>query len=443
MKRPRPRLSLRNRLLLTVLLPVALLLALVAGLSVVRGDRMTASAIAERGLAIVSFLAPAAEYGVISGNAGILGDLLQALRAQKDVVAATLYDRDGDVIAQDGSPRLLDAARVRLARGPEHLARGGGRTAFAAPVRSLPLVVDELAASAASPAPVPVGWVYVEIDTSAQEAERRVVLLATIAAALAALALTAALAVRLADSVAVPVARLVEAVRRMAAGELGVQVPDRAGSEELRELQRGFNTMARAITNAHKTMQARIDEATAQLAHQALHDALTGLPNRRAFERALEDAVADSRQAGGRSALCFIDLDRFKEVNDTAGHAAGDALLRAVAGLIASRLRADDLVCRIGGDEFALILRACSREDARRIAEGVCEAVADLRFVWEGREFRIGASIGFATIDTGVASVAEVLHKADHACYVVKRAGRGRVSEFDADAANSAAPPPG
>ena len=104
------RLSLRTRLLLTVLLPVSLLLAVVAGVSVVRGDRMTASAIAERGLAIVSFLAPAAEYGVISGNAGILGDVLAALRAQKDVVAATLYDREGNVLAQGGSPRLLDAA---------------------------------------------------------------------------------------------------------------------------------------------------------------------------------------------------------------------------------------------------------------------------------------------------------------------------------------------
>ncbi|NLF55445.1 MAG: diguanylate cyclase [Thauera phenolivorans] len=438
------RLSLRTRLLLTVLLPVSLLLAVVAGVSVVRGDRMTASAIAERGLAIVSFLAPAAEYGVISGNAGILGDVLAALRAQKDVVAATLYDREGNVLAQGGSPRLLDAAAVLAARAPVHLHRGAGRTGFAAPVLSLPLVVDAFAASAAAPEPQPVGWVYVEIDTSAREAERRTVLFATIAAALGVLVLTAGLAVRLADSVAEPVARLVEAVRRMAAGELGVQVPDRAGSEELRELQRGFNTMARAITDAHQTMQARIDEATAQLAHQAMHDALTGLPNRRAFERALEDAVAHSRRAGGRSALCFIDLDHFKEVNDSAGHAAGDALLRAVAELIGSRLRTDDLVCRIGGDEFALILRGCSREDARRIAESVCEAVAGLRFAWEGREFRIGASIGFATIDTGVASVADVLHKADHACYVVKRAGRGRVSEFEADAdGGAAALPPG
>ena len=428
------RLSLRHRLLLTVLLPVALLLALLVGVSLVRGERMTETAIAERGLAIVSFLAPAAEYGVISGNAEILDSVLGALRMQKDVVAAVLYDREGAVIAQRGEPQVLDVAQVLGAAQAVRLQQGAGRKGFAAPVLTVPLVVNEL--DVATPAddkmPVPVGWVYVEIDTSGHESAWRTTQVATIALALATLLMTAVLAGRLARSVGEPVARLVDAVRRMAGGELEVQVTDQASSEELRELQQGFNSMARSIANAHKTLQDRIDEATARLAHQALHDPLTALPNRRAFERVLEETVAASRRAGDCGALCFIDLDHFKAVNDTAGHAAGDALLRAVADLIRKRLRAEDFVCRIGGDEFALILRGCSSSDARRIAEEVCKAVADLRFMWDGREFRIGASIGFAAIDAQVVSVADVLRKADQACYVVKRAGRGRVSEFGA-----------
>ena len=428
----RSRLSLRNRLLLTVLLPVSLLIALLVGVSLVRGERMSESALAERGLAIVSFLAPAAEYGVISGNSDILDSVLGALHTQKDVVAAVLYDRDATILAQRGEALMLDMAQVRAVNGALSLQQGLGRKGFAAPVMSMALVVDDLHVPTVADggAVTPVGWVYVEIDTAGHEAERREAQSMTIGFALLTLLITAALAVRLADSVGEPVARLVDAVRRMAAGDLEVQVPDTTGGEELHALQSGFNSMARSIANAHKTLQARIDEATEQLAHQALHDPLTALPNRRAFERVLEETVAASRRAADRSALCFVDLDHFKRVNDSAGHAAGDALLRAVADLLRQRLRTEDFVCRIGGDEFALILRSCSRDDAFRIAEGICTAVADLCFEWEGREFRIGASIGFVMIDRRVVTVAEVLHEADHACYVVKRDGRGRVAEY-------------
>jgi diguanylate cyclase (GGDEF)-like protein len=435
MKRPL-RLSLRQRLLLTVLLPVALLSAALAGLYLVRGARAADAALGERGLAIVSFLAPAAEYGVISGNRQSLDALLQALLGQHDVAAAALFDREGGLIAVHGSPAMLDLARVRAMPQAAGLERRNGRKGFAAPVVPVPVVVDELAVGPPLPpdATLPVGWVYVELDTRAFDSRWQSMILTTLALVLGTLGLTALLAARLAHSVGAPVARLVEAVRRMAAGDLDVQVSGHAGSPELTELQRGFNSMARSIATAHKTMQAKIDEATARLAHQALHDPLTALPNRRAFEQALEEAVASSRRAGDRAALCFIDLDNFKPVNDTGGHAAGDELLRRVARLIRERLREQDLVCRIGGDEFALILRGCSSADALRIAEGLCEAVGALRFQWEGREYRIGASIGFAVIDAGVGSIAEVLQAADQACYAVKRGGRGRAAEYRPDA---------
>ena len=434
------RLSLRNRLLLTVLLPVALLLAALVSALIVRGERMTERAIAERGLAIVSFLAPAAEYGVISGSSDIIDSVLGALRGQGDVAAAVLYDRDGGLLAQRGEPRILDVAQVRSASAAVSLSEGLGRKGFAAPVRSMALVVDELNMPATQEPEhaAPVGWVYVEIDIGGHEAERRMAQGLTIGMALLTLFITTILALRLANSVAEPVARLAQAVRRMAAGELDVQVPDTTGGEELRALERGFNSMARSIANAHKNLQSRIDEATEQLAHQALHDPLTGLPNRRAFERTLEETVAASRRAGDRGALCFVDLDHFKEVNDSAGHAAGDALLRVVADIFRQRLRGEDFVCRIGGDEFALILRGCAREDARRVADGMCKAVADLRFEWGGREFRIGASIGFVMIDGGVTTVTEVVRRADHACYAVKRDGRGQVAEYGVLAADGA-----
>lgn len=427
------RLKLRTRLLLTVLLPVLLLSAALTGVSLFRGARMADREITERGLAIVSFLAPAAEYGVISGSSGSTDGLMQALQAQPDVAAALLYDRRGGEIARLGVPALLDGAAVRGMLEAQRLGRDGDRVAFAAPVMSLPLAVDEYAGGEPDLAPLPVGWVYVELDTSAYDARWRTTVLTTLGLAGGALLVALLLAVRMAGAVGAPVARLAEAVQRMAAGDLEVEVSGRAGGEELLALQHGFNTMARAIANAHKTLQARIEQATARLAHQALHDPLTALPNRRAFEIALEELLAASRRAGDRGALCFMDLDHFKPVNDTGGHAAGDALLREVADLIRLRLRTEDTVCRIGGDEFALILRGCTSEDAARIANDLCGAVGDLRFQWEGREYCIGASIGFTMIDGSIDNVSEVVHAADHACYTAKREGRGRALEYRPD----------
>ena len=435
------RISLRARLLLTVLLPVLLLSAAMTGLSLFRGARMEDREIAERGLAIVSFLAPAAEYGVISGSRGSLDGLIQALQVQNDVAAAVLYDLSGHELARLGAPVLADDGRTRQAKEAVRLGRQGRRVAFAAPVMSMPVAVDEFAGGRAALAPFPVGWVYVEIDTRAYDARWRTTVMTTVGLAVGALVLAMLLAIRLANAVGEPVARLVEAVRRMARGELDVQVSGRAGSEELQTLEDGFNSMARAIANAHKTLQARIEQATARLSHQALHDPLTSLPNRRAFEQALEELLSASRRAGDHGALCFMDLDHFKPVNDTGGHAAGDALLRVVADLIRSHLRNEDTVCRIGGDEFALILRGCTPADVARIASGLCAAVRDLRFEWEGREYRIGASIGFAMIDGVLGSVAELVRAADHACYMVKREGRGRAMAYRPE--DFGAPPPG
>lgn len=427
------RLTLRARLLLTVLLPVLLLSVAMTVVSLFRGARMADREIAERGLAIVSFVAPAAEYGVISGSRGSLDGLVLALKAQSDVAAAVLYDRHGDELARMGTPLLSDGAGVRSAAAAVRLRRHGERAAFAAPVMSIPVEVDEFAGGARVSGALPVGWVYVELDTHAYDARWRATVLTTVGMAAGAVVLAMLLALRLAHVVGAPLVRLVEAVRRMASGDLDVQVSGRAGSEELRALEDGFNSMARAIANAHKTLQARIEQATARLAHQALHDPLTALPNRRAFEQALEEMLAASRRAGDRGALCFMDLDHFKPVNDTGGHAAGDALLRLVADLIRGRLRGEDTVCRIGGDEFALILRGCTSADAARIADDLCAAVRDLRFEWEGREYRIGASIGFAMIDGTMISVAEIVHAADHACYTAKREGRGRAVAYRPD----------
>ncbi|MGO1080693.1 EAL domain-containing protein [Inquilinus sp. CA228] len=168
-----------------------------------------------------------------------------------------------------------------------------------------------------------------------------------------------------------------------------------------------------------------------ELAHSALHDPLTGLPNRTAFEQRLQQAWDQARDQHRRHVLCFLDLDRFKAVNDSAGHAAGDALLREVAGLIRNAARIGDFAARLGGDEFALLLEDCATPDAETVVRELIGALEGLRFPWDGRIHTIGGSAGLAAITEASPRPAELLTQADAACYAAKAAGRCRVLVYE------------
>lgn len=164
-----------------------------------------------------------------------------------------------------------------------------------------------------------------------------------------------------------------------------------------------------------------------KLSHDATHDALTGLVSRKEFERRLERALAEVAGGPAEHALCYLDLDRFKLVNDTCGHEAGDNLLRAIGRLLAGRLRGRDTIGRLGGDEFAILLDHCVSTKAEGIAGTLLQAIADFRFVWEERSFSLGASIGIVPITAASGRSADVLRAADEACYAAKHAGGNRV----------------
>jgi diguanylate cyclase (GGDEF)-like protein/PAS domain S-box-containing protein len=164
-----------------------------------------------------------------------------------------------------------------------------------------------------------------------------------------------------------------------------------------------------------------------RLSWQASHDELTELLNRREFSRGLQGALERLSEHAGRHALMFIDLDQFKIVNDTCGHAAGDALLRMVAAELRKHLRGSDLLARLGGDEFAVLMENCEAEDAATIAERVRRAVQQLSFVWNERNFNVSASIGLAHLAEPDTTIQEALRTADVACYLAKEKGRNRV----------------
>ena len=176
-----------------------------------------------------------------------------------------------------------------------------------------------------------------------------------------------------------------------------------------------------------------LEDVTAQraaherLAWSAQHDPLTRLLNRSAFDETLDRALRE-QVAGTPAALMFIDLDHFKRVNDTAGHAAGDQMLKQVAALLQHHVRGGDSAARMGGDEFALLLCHCTAADVMARAEQLCNAIGNLGVVHDGHWLPIGASVGVVQLDASLAPHAEQwLASADAACYQAKRSGRGSV----------------
>jgi len=165
----------------------------------------------------------------------------------------------------------------------------------------------------------------------------------------------------------------------------------------------------------------RLKEIEARLEYAATHDPLTGLANRASFGSAV---IAGARDLP--SCLMFIDLDRFKPVNDALGHAAGDSVLVAVGHRITSVIRATDFAARIGGDEFVVLLRNCDLQNAHRIAESVAAAIAVIPIEVDGRPHSLGASIGLVSLCAGI-NADTVLAQADAACYAAKKAGRGKI----------------
>jgi diguanylate cyclase (GGDEF)-like protein/PAS domain S-box-containing protein len=170
------------------------------------------------------------------------------------------------------------------------------------------------------------------------------------------------------------------------------------------------------------------------LHYQASHDALTGLINRREFENRLTAAVDGVRQdAASNQALLYLDLDQFKLINDTCGHPAGDQLLRQITGLLQSRVRTGDIIGRLGGDEFGILLASCPLDQALRVAEQLRQAIRDYRFVWQDGVLAVGVSIGLVEITAETPTVASVMSAADVACYSAKDLGRNRVQLYKSD----------
>ena len=193
---------------------------------------------------------------------------------------------------------------------------------------------------------------------------------------------------------------------------------------------RGYRGVGRDVTDAHHMAQ--------QIAYQATHDVLTELVNRQEFEHRLRRVLETARTEQAEHALCYLDLDQFKVINDTCGHVAGDELLRQLGGLLQQKVRKRDTLARLGGDEFGVLMEHCSLNQALRVANSLREAVEEYRFAWEDKRFNIGVSMGLVPITESSESIIRVLGAADTACYAAKDEGRNRIHVYREDDAELA-----
>ena len=193
----------------------------------------------------------------------------------------------------------------------------------------------------------------------------------------------------------------------------------------------GFALLAGLVLRHMRRTAATIAAGETRLRHLALHDPLCGLPNRIYFGEQLEAAIQKVRKGAPAAAVFYIDLDHFKDVNDTLGHAIGDELIRRVTQRLSSSLREDDVVARLGGDEFAVITSAGSEHAAlltiaNRIISSLCAAYAV-----NEQTIVIGASIGIAVIHEHISSASDIMRHADMALYRAKNEGRNRACIYD------------
>src|SRR5688572_10957368 len=223
-----------------------------------------------------------------------------------------------------------------------------------------------------------------------------------------------------------PVRQTLQTGARVNLGRRGMLVSNNGSGERSIELnvapiRNASNEVTGAVIAVRDVSDLR--GLTRQMSYQASHDALTGLVNRREFERRLQDGLEAARTGGSRHVLCYLDLDRFKAINDECGHVAGDGMLREVAALIKDAVRDSDTVGRLGGDEFGILLIGCPLEKARQIADDAVRVVADYRFVWKDKIFNVGVSIGLVEVSRESGTIEDMIGAADSACYVAKKQG--------------------
>ncbi len=431
-------LGIKSRVIFLGTIPALLFAIILAGYAISNVFGVLNQSLFDRGRIIASQLAPAAEYGVISGNTAMLQKIVQqVLTTEQEVRTVLVLNSKGQVLALSGPElpiNLID--KIKQQNNQElRLDRG---IIFTSPIYRSLVEIDDFGGASEIVgsenkimAQQEIGRVYVELSKQTLKSLKLDLISKIFLIGLFGLLLSTLIAWQIGRNITKPIQEIAHAVNKLGEGVFAQTIIENS-SGELKTLQKGFNTMSSSLKQAYDSMQDKINDATIMLRYQAQHDDLTGLINRREFEVRLDRSLKSVHENGAQHVFCYLDLDQFKLVNDTCGHAAGDELLRQISVLLANRMRDRDTLARLGGDEFGLLLENCSLVDANQITNALLKLVRDYRFIFEDKIFNVGVSIGIVVINANFENVSEIIHAADSACYSAKEAGRNQSFLFSA-----------
>ncbi len=383
--------SLRFRIAITVLLLGLLMLSLVLWQTQTKSYEQAREQITVQDNAILDLLAEAGHTALLTMEFSDLTPLFERAATNPHILSIELHDRQERVIASSGPTRQ-------------------GRTAVTkTPPEGAYLLSREIDSGDT------LGHLNITLSNRELKQAYGDILSLGIAIAVTGMAVIAIAGVLIGILLTRRLQRVIDQTGRFAEGDLDARAPV-DGNDEITELAQAFNRMAEQISQNLEDIK-----------RLAYHDALTGLANRIVFDERLHNAVRSVREQRGRHVLLYLDLDQFKIVNDTCGHAAGDKLLVDITRVISSQLRARDTIARLGGDEFGVLLENCDAAQACKVTDKIRQAVHDYRFDWQQRSFRIGVSIGMVPIDPGASDAKKLLSLADMACYAAKDKGRNTI----------------
>ncbi len=400
--------SLAYRMTLTGLLAIGMALAtLTAALLVF--DNISSRALLQSRLSTLADIVGQNSTAALNFNDPPAAlEMLEALRAEPPVVSACLYESSGQLFAQYQRRHKARNCSPILAEIP-------------AANREYPSVNRPVMRHAEL-----VGTLLLTSDLQDLDKRRKHLLLVAAFLAVLALIVGGVSGTLLQRKISRPIFELAQAMGEVTVEQnFAVRVSE-SGTDEIVQLGRGFNAMLSELERQDAAKQS----AEAKLQFQAFNDALTGLPNRRLFSDRLTQVLATALRESQILALLYIDLDGFKLVNDSLGHAIGDALLVQVATRLLSRVRRSDTLARLGGDEFTVVLgNLHKKEEAALVANDVLDALAT-PFLIEGHQLTIGASIGISIFPENAQDGADLMQQADSAMYASKRDGRNRATYF-------------
>ncbi|MDO9600642.1 MAG: EAL domain-containing protein [Azoarcus sp.] len=388
------RRSLRAKLLLASVLVEAVMLALLVGNSTRLIDHHLSAQLDARVEAVELAYKTAVAVPLASRDYATLRDILDGWRKAQDISYLAVTDPDGRLLASSGWPPSAALPLVNRMEGQ---------------VRHVRFPVDYLGQV--------YGHVHYGMSTAFMDEASAELLWQSGLIALAEIILSVILLSLIGYLLTRHLVNLARASISVARGHYEERM-EIAGEDEVAVLAQNFNAMTDAV-------KSRI----ADLSHQASHDSLTGLYNRRAFEAHLDSVLGEPGIHDDPLTLLYLDLDQFKVVNDTCGHAAGDELLIRLSKMIEMRFPYGFLA-RLGGDEFGIVMRGCDLSEARRRAGQLIEEICAFPFSWDERSFRLGASIGIVRSGPDMLNVTDLLIAADTACYAAKEHGRNRVEVY-------------